>query len=189
MSQSDDTIDPLCYTAADEVESPTGGGADTVVADDGQLLPAAVPLQPIERYDVIEVIASGGMGTVWLARDKLLERDVALKILHRTLEGSPKARQRFEAEARLTGRLDHPGIVPVYDCGRLESGRWYFAMRRIHGVDLREHIDSFRRRSERVSTQRVVAIVSQVCLIVAYAHDRGCSSRLEASEYSRRCLW
>ena len=59
-------------------------------------------------------------------------------------EGSPKARQRFEAEAKLTGRLDHPGIVPVYDCGRLESGRWYFAMRRIPGVDLREHIDGFR---------------------------------------------
>ena len=54
MSQSDDTIDPLCYTAADEAESSTGGGPDTLVADDGQLLPIAVPLQPIDAMTLLK---------------------------------------------------------------------------------------------------------------------------------------
>jgi serine/threonine protein kinase len=69
-------------------------------------------------YRVLERVGHGGMGVVWLAHDEKLDRRVALKVLDLPLEG----------EARILARLDHPGIVPVYDAGRLADGRLFYAM-------------------------------------------------------------
>ena len=127
-----------------------------------------------QRYALIRPLAEGGMSKIWLATDQLLDREVALKILHGKLFASDNMRARFEYEARLTGRLDHPGIVPVYDMGALSDGQRYFAMRRIQGDDLRERLSRLLDGSEETyPLPRLLNIFSQICMIVAYAHDRG----------------
>src|SRR5689334_16800945 len=83
-----------------------------------------------------EEIARGGMGVVHRARDTALEREVALKLLHAELCSDPAAVERFVEEARVAGRLQHPGIVPVYACGRTQTGRPWFTMKLIEGQTL-----------------------------------------------------
>src|SRR3954453_11804032 len=70
-----------------------------------------------QRYELMDPIARGGMGEVWLARDPVLDRMVAVKILHEDLMESPQFLERFRAEARHAGALTHPGIARVYDYG------------------------------------------------------------------------
>ena len=109
-----------------------------------------------------------------MARPITAAREVAVKVLHRKFEPSREARLRFEYEARLTGRLDHPGIVPVYDLGQFPDGRWYFAMRRIQGSDLRERLKEITdEKNDEYPLQSLLRLFGQVCLVVAYAHDKG----------------
>ena len=161
----------------DPMGSTTLGDASTI-ADTSDALRQApqgeYPSAPGDRYELISELASGSMGTVWLATDRLLAREVAIKVLHRKYEQSHDAKVRFEYEARLTGRLDHPGIVPVYDLGQLPDGSWYFAMRRIQGSDLRERlIEILANTEEEYPLQSLLRLFGQLCLTVAYAHDRG----------------
>jgi eukaryotic-like serine/threonine-protein kinase len=120
------------------------------------------------RYRVTRLLGRGGMSAVWLARDDVLDRDVAVKMLHiRRLE-SAEAVERFEREARTLASLTHPGIVTVIDRGD-DQGRPFIVFEYVRGRDLRERIAD----AGRLSLDEVLAIGAQVADALAYAHARG----------------
>ena len=89
-----------------------------------------------ERVEIECNIASGGMGAIDAAVDRALDRRIAIKTLHRHLHSDDQSVRMFLREARLTGLLDHPHIVPVYDLGEREGGRLFFAMKLVEGQTL-----------------------------------------------------
>jgi predicted Ser/Thr protein kinase len=107
------------------------------------------------------------MGAVYKARQRSLDRFVALKILAVDPEDDPSFAERFAREARALAALDHPSVVRVYDSGRA-GGRWYFVMEYVDGTDLRRML-----RAGRVEPREALAIVAQVCDALQYAHDQG----------------
>ena len=86
-----------------------------------------------ERYQLDRRIAVGGMGEVHRVWDRVLERAVAMKIILPMRSGRSTSIARFEQEARLTAQLQHPGIVALYDLGRLPDGRLYITMEEVRG--------------------------------------------------------
>ncbi|MES2178411.1 MAG: serine/threonine-protein kinase [Gemmatimonadota bacterium] len=119
-----------------------------------------------ERYEVFDVIGRGGMGVVWKAADRLLGRDVAVKVIASQLTDT-EINARLAREARILARLEHPGIVPVYDVGTLDDGRGWYVMRLVAGKDLQTAAPAITSRGE------LLRIVEQLCGIVAYAHAHG----------------
>ena len=120
------------------------------------------------RYRVTRLLGRGGMSAVWLARDDVLDRDVAVKMLHiRRLE-SAEAVERFEREARTLASLTHPGIVTVIDRGD-DHGRPFIVFEYVRGRDLRERIAD----AGRLPLNDVLQIGEQVADALAYAHARG----------------
>ncbi len=95
------------------------------------------------RFRLLRPHARGGLGEVFVALDAELHREVALKQILEKHADDPVSRQRFVAEAEITGGLEHPGIVPVYGLGTYGGGRPYYAMRFIKGDSLKEAIDAF----------------------------------------------
>ena len=104
---------------------------------------ASAALTPGERFDVLQVHAQGGLGVVFLARDHEIDRTVALKQIKSQWADDEDSRARFLLEARITGRLEHPGIVPIYALGADATGRPYYAMRLIRGESLLEVLTRF----------------------------------------------
>lgn len=133
------------------------------------------------RFQTLRPHARGGLGEVFLALDPELNRTVALKELLARRAHDPGSQARFLLEAVLTGRLEHPGIVPVYGLGRYEDGRPYYAMRFIQGETLRAAIERFHGANEDRSDTaeraltfvRLLRSVIDACNAVAYAHSRG----------------
>ncbi len=133
------------------------------------------------RFHILRLHSRGGLGEVSLAFDGELNRPVALKELPTRSAHDPDSQARFLREAEVTGRLEHPGIVPIYSMGRHEDGRPYYAMRFIEGGTLRDAIERFHRG--RGATQRddvpdpafrrLLRSVIDTCNAVAYAHSRG----------------
>jgi serine/threonine-protein kinase len=120
------------------------------------------------RYRVTRLLGRGGMSAVWLARDDVLDRDVAVKMLHiRRLE-SAEAVERFEREARTLASLAHPGIVMVIDRGD-DHGRPFIVFEYVRGRDLRERIAE----EGRLPLADALAITGQVADALEYAHQRG----------------
>ena len=117
------------------------------------------------RYEIVSQIGQGGMGSVYLARDRELHRDVAIKVM-RSPAPAPEADARMRREARVIARLEHPGIVPVHDIGKLEDGRVFYVMKWVRGVNLEEFC-SGRSPGERLR------VFLKVCEAVAFAHDHG----------------
>jgi serine/threonine-protein kinase len=128
------------------------------------------------RYTKKRVLGEGGMGEVHLTGDGFVGREVAMKVV-RSSSASADARSRFLREARVQGQLEHPSIVPVYDIGTTPDGELYFTMKRISGSTLEEIVDGLRsgdpRFVEEFGRRRLLSVVSQVCLTLAYAHARG----------------
>jgi serine/threonine protein kinase len=118
------------------------------------------------RYELVEKLGQGGMGVVYLARDRELERPVALKVLNAAPE-DPEVAARMAREARILARLEHPSIVPVHDCGVLPDGRFYYAMKLVRGKRLDEHAAQPGERAERL------ALFQKICDAVAFAHAHG----------------
>jgi serine/threonine protein kinase len=116
------------------------------------------------KYDLIERIGQGGMGTVYRVRDRELGRDVALKAI-RLPEGSPDVAVRMLREARTLAQLEHPGIVPVHDVGQLKDGRAYYAMKLVRGAPL----DALP-ATPLADRLRIVERISEA---VAFAHAHG----------------
>ena len=93
-----------------------------------------------DRYTLLEVLGDGGMGRVYLARDNVLDRQVALKVLRERYADDEGFVERFRREAKNAASLNHPGIVQVYDQGRDEDGTYYIAMEYVPGSTLKERI-------------------------------------------------
>jgi serine/threonine protein kinase len=118
-----------------------------------------------ERYEVLEEIGRGGMGTVYRVRDRELGRDAALKVLS-VLDDELLA-ARIREEARVLASLEHAGIVPVHDIGTLEDGRVWVLMKLVDGRRLDEHARDGAPLVERLR------LFERVCETVAFAHARG----------------
>jgi hypothetical protein len=122
---------------------------------------------PGPTFEVGGLLGRGGMGEVRVAHDRRLGRDVALKTAH---PGDPRAAQRLTREAALTARLEHPNIVPVYAAGFDESGRPWYAMRRLPGRSLADSIATSPSGPEQL---RLVRHVLEAAEGIAHAHARG----------------
>jgi serine/threonine-protein kinase len=131
----------------------------------------ADPAPGLPRYQVLEEVARGGMGAVLRVHDPMLDRTLALKVLLAEHLNNSEMRARFLDEARIAGRLQHPGVPPIHDLGELPDGRPYFAMKLIHGQTLAELLEG--RSSPEQDQPRLVAVFEQVCATVAYAHSQG----------------
>lgn len=118
------------------------------------------------RYAIIRRIGEGGMGTVYLARDRELDREVALKVL-RAPAPADAEQLRMLREARILASLEHPGIVPVHDVGTLADGRLFYVMKHVRGERLDEFAHGARPRTE------LLRVFRQVCDAVAFAHTCG----------------
>jgi serine/threonine protein kinase len=125
----------------------------------------AVPTLP-DRYELVEVIGRGGMGAVWRARDQLLEREVAVKVLAEHVR-QPEVAARLAREALILAKLEHPGIVAVHDTGTLADGRTWYAMRLVRG----DRLDHAARRFG--SQGEMLRALMRVAETVAFAHARG----------------
>lgn len=120
------------------------------------------------RYVLISRIAAGGMGEVWRARDDLLGRDVAVKLLRQHVAADPRFRERFRAEARITAGLTDPGIAQVYDYGE-QNGIAYLVMELISG----EPLSSILARNGRLSAEVTLDVIHQTAAALHAAHSSG----------------
>jgi serine/threonine-protein kinase len=138
------------------------------------------------RFRILRPHAKGGLGEVFVAQDKELNREVALKEIQERHAGSPESRARFLLEAEITGGLEHPGIVPVYGLGQYADGRPFYAMRFIRGDSLRDAIRHYHAKPEGEASspgghslgkllefRKLLGRFIDVCNAVAYAHSRG----------------
>jgi len=120
------------------------------------------------RYQVTHLIARGGMAMVYRARDTLLNRAVALKILYAELSADPLFVERFRREAQAAANLSHPNIVPVFDWGE-DQGTYFIVMELVDGTSLAELL----RGGNTLSPSRSAQIVAQVAAALGYAHRSG----------------
>jgi CRP-like cAMP-binding protein len=129
---------------------------------------------PAERLEIESRAAAGGMGTIDIAVDRALDRRIALKTLHTHLRSSDAAVRMFLREARLTGLLDHPHIVPVYDIGERDDDHLYFAMKLVEGQTLGDVIRAVPRGPLDTTTlYGLLDVLTKVCDALAFAHSRG----------------
>lgn len=122
--------------------------------------------QHFPQYEILELLGRGGMGAVYKARQKNLDRIVALKVIPPDAAEDPTFAERFAREARALARLNHPNIVTVHDFGH--QGVYYLVMEYIDGVNLRQTM-----RAGRLTPPEALAIVPQICDALQYAHDQG----------------
>ncbi|MEX2212957.1 MAG: bifunctional serine/threonine protein kinase/MFS transporter [Phycisphaeraceae bacterium] len=146
--------------------------------------PSVAELSPhFPQLQIIELLGQGGMGAVYKAKQRGLDRVIALKILPPDLSETPGFAERFTREARALARLNHPNIVSVFDFGRTDAlreadkaaeaaspakGLFYFIMEFIDGTNLRQAI-----RAKAMASAEALAIVPQVCDALQYAHEEG----------------
>jgi serine/threonine-protein kinase len=150
---------------------PAPGGTGPNEALDSPLLEeAAVPDKQVGRYVISGEIARGGMGVVLRGFDSELKRALALKVLLQKYRGNSEVEQRFLEEAQIHAQLQHPGIVPIHEIGRLDDGRPFFAMKLIKGQTLADLLQA--RPNANAEPERFLAVFEQVCQTVAYAHSK-----------------
>src|ERR1035437_10145077 len=155
-----------------------GAAADTITdAKQPPFNPPTVaelaPLFP--QLEILELIGKGGMGAVYKARQKQLDRIVALKILPPGIGHDAAFAERFTREAKALAKLNHPGIVTLYDFGKVQSSAgvspallYFFLMEFVDGVNLRQLL-----HAGRISPREALAIVPQICDALQFAHDQG----------------
>ena len=124
-------------------------------------------MKHLGKHEILEELGRGAFGTVYLARDTVLDVPGALKVLHPPLMVDGTVVERFHREARLAARLEHPHIVPVYDFGQAE-GYFYLAMRYMEGGSLKERL-----AQGPLPWEEMVRIVQEVAEGLAYAHEQG----------------
>ncbi len=155
---------PRCLLGQGLADSGSGelSGSLAAPAPDPEELAGDLP-----ELEVLELIGQGGMGAVYRARQRDLDRPVALKVLPAHLAGDPDFTARFEREARALARLSHPGIVAVHGFGRA-GPRPYLVMELVDGASLRALL-----RAGRVEPREALSIVMRICDALQYAHDQG----------------
>ncbi|MEZ4587475.1 MAG: serine/threonine-protein kinase [Gemmatimonadales bacterium] len=119
-----------------------------------------------DRYRLVEVVGRGGMGVVWRGYDRVLEREVAIKLLAEHVEGEAWV-ARMERESRILARLEHPGIVAVHDAGLLPDGRAWYVMRLVRG----DRLDDAAGRFGGVGD--ALRVMDRLAETVAFAHAEG----------------
>lgn len=139
------------------------------------LASSATPAEPtrpgpyrIARYEMLEKLAGGGMGVVYRARDRQLDRLVALKFLPFHLGADPRAAERFRLEAQAAAALDHPNVCTIYEIGETDEGQLYLAMPYYEGETLHQRI-----AAGPLPAEQAAAIAQQVARGLAAAHARG----------------
>lgn len=160
--------------AGNSTGSGSGNGPDTLPFDLMTLpsicLPEGTP-EIIGRTRLISEIARGGMGVVLRARDTLFDREIAVKVLQSKYNLKSKYQQRFMNEAHITARLQHPGVVPIFEAGQLPDDRPYFTMRLVNGQNMKQLLAD--RQDTRHEQTRFIKIFEQICQTLAYAHHHG----------------
>jgi len=151
---------PVEPPAAVDVTLPVDGG-------DASAQPAPTPLRRVGNYELLEVIARGGMGVVYRARQVQLNRIVAVKMILAGQFARPDDLQRFRAEAEAAANLNHPNIVRVYETGEHE-GEQYFSMEYIEGESLASRV-----ASGPLPPEEAASIVATIAGAIAYAHSQG----------------
>ena len=144
--------------------------------------PTSSKKMQLGRYEDLGLLGYGAMGEVRRIRDPILNRVLAIKILHQPLLQHPTTIARFIEEAQICAQLQHPNIVPVHELGKLPDGRMYFTMKEIKGRELKEIIQDLHKASNqqqwRVPTSgwslyTVMNAFLTICEAVAYAHSKG----------------
>jgi tetratricopeptide (TPR) repeat protein len=119
------------------------------------------------RYEITGKLGRGGMGIVYKARDTVLDRTVAFKVLPDTLKENPQALKNFLREAKSAAALNHPNIVTVYDAGE-QDGVYYIAMEHVDGNTLKDIV----KHRGKISAGGIVHVFAQLCEALAYAHEK-----------------
>lgn len=135
---------------------------------------------PSPRFQIVRNLAQGGIGTVFVAFDRDLQREVAIKELKRKFANDRAVVQRFEAEATVTGNLEHPNIVPIYATGVRSDGRPFYAMRLIRGRSMQVAISELHHqqgialdfRRDAAARDLLLRFIT-VCRVIGFAHSRG----------------
>ncbi len=174
------------YSACGEVDDALQEGKqvhDTQIADIERMLASICTSPDSEsRYAIEGEVGRGGMGAVLRVLDRKLGRPIAMKVIlgqalgastHGTPSIQPRQLARFLNEAKVTSRLEHPGIVPVHDIGVDDRGRAYFTMKLVGGRTLAEVFERQALGDPEWPKTRVLGLIQRVCEAVAYAHDNG----------------
>lgn len=135
-----------------------------------------LPILAASRYEVRDMLGTGGQGDVREVHDKVLQRTVALKALREDLIHQPHVKRAFVREARVLAQLSHPSIVPVYDLGELANTAPAYTMKLIRGRSLRDVLHAIRRNeswTKEYPRRRLIEILLQVAHTVGYAHHLG----------------
>ena len=166
---------PVCPRCAFQVAmgSAGNGGVDPTLtsgaSSDGRFI-APKPdhlAQHFPQLEILDLIGQGGMGAVYKARQRGLDRIVALKILPPEAGRDPAFEERFRREGKALAKLNHPNIVNVFDSNET-GGLFYFIMEYVDGVNLRQAIEA-----GKLSAKEALTIVPQICDALQYAHDEG----------------
>jgi serine/threonine protein kinase/tetratricopeptide (TPR) repeat protein len=186
---------------ATSVEGPSAGGDidATIVSKDGSDSPAPSQQRPSQpprrkkqpgahetadrwetqqRYQLVSNFARGGLGQIWMARDARLRRVVAFKELLPSALKNKNALERFLEEAQITGQLEHPSIVPIYDIGYQQNGTPFYAMKLVRGETMEKHIEALHELPKDSSEfsltfRKLLRNFIDICNALAFAHDRG----------------
>jgi tRNA A-37 threonylcarbamoyl transferase component Bud32 len=153
----------LKKTSTSKPITPSSGPDATVVEDSTQLTAAAQ-----QRYNLIKELGRGGMGVVYKARDSILDRIVALKIMRREICLRKRDKERFLTEARISAKLKHPNIVTLHDVTE-ENGQIYLVFEYVEGRNLDSILDEL----ERIPVIQAVSITLSLCDALEYAHGEG----------------
>ena len=123
------------------------------------------------RYEILSMLGQGGMGTVYKAMDRDLQREVAVKVLRQDYSSRPDLRHQFLQEAELAASLEHPGIVPVYHVSG-EGNLLFLVMELVLGGNLSELMVGMRRKRQWIAIREALQIVRHVAMALHYAHER-----------------
>jgi serine/threonine-protein kinase len=155
-----DRLNELVFSSdfSSEDEAPTDEPQESVLGDE----------DVFGHYRIVSLIGSGGMGTLYRARDERLDREVALKFLPSDLSAERKPRERLLAEARAVAALNHPNVCAIHEIAETADGRMFFAMPLYDGITLKEKL-----RQGPLSIEEAVSTAIQIARGLAAAHARG----------------
>jgi serine/threonine protein kinase len=123
----------------------------------------------IGKYELLSEMGAGAMGIVYRARDRVLDREVALKVMRPETQMHEEAAERFRREARACARLHHPNLVTVYDLGEAEDGVTFIAMELLEGVDFRTAV----KQKAQLPMALKIDLIAQICEGLGHAHRHG----------------